>query len=181
MHVWGDDWFKKHGDELYNAINEIESGLRKHNIFVCGKEKYGTYRDEYLRFWDGGFRMLVQMRSFKIKNERVYEFVRRVEHFLDMVDQHIIPGKKCEIGDIACRRWYGITDLNRKIGLVKLVNKRQFKMYNKVFQTVCKKYPNVVEELIVCIDGYENIKPCKWGNISGKEIHNKHWTPLREN
>ena len=54
MHTWGDEWFEEYGDDLNAAISYIENYLHKHHIGVCGKEKYGTYRDEYLRFWNGG-------------------------------------------------------------------------------------------------------------------------------
>jgi len=33
----------------------------------------------------------------------------------------------------------------------------------------------VIDELICDIDGYEMIKPCKYGNIDGVEIHNRYW------
>ena len=46
MHTWGDEWFEQYGDDLNAAISYIENYLHKHHIGVCGKDKYGTYRDE---------------------------------------------------------------------------------------------------------------------------------------
>ena len=54
MHYWGDDWFQKNGKDLYDAIDFIEDNLHKYGIGVCGKEKWGCYRDDFLRLWDGG-------------------------------------------------------------------------------------------------------------------------------
>ena len=55
MHFWGDEWFKKYGDDLYEAIKKLEYRMRKWgHVKVYGKEKFGTYRDEYLTFWNGG-------------------------------------------------------------------------------------------------------------------------------
>lgn len=53
--------------------------------------------------------------------------------------------------------------------------KRKEEDYNRVFQEACKKWPDVTEELICDIDGWSMIHPCKWGDIDGKKIHDKHW------
>jgi hypothetical protein len=41
MHEWGDEWFENNGEQLYAAINFIESFLRKHHI-VIGEKKNGV-------------------------------------------------------------------------------------------------------------------------------------------
>lgn len=47
MHLWGDEWFRQYGDDLNNAIKYVEQRTHKWaRVGVCGKEKYGTYRDE---------------------------------------------------------------------------------------------------------------------------------------
>ncbi|MDO4465568.1 MAG: hypothetical protein Q4C49_00970 [Bacillota bacterium] len=76
------------------------------------------------------------------------------------------------------RIWLGLIHINNKIGLTKLVNKFQAYQFNKTFQLACKKWPNIIDELISDIDGYEMIKPCKWGDVDGTEIHNKYWTTI---
>lgn len=169
MHFWGDEWFKEHGSNLYSAIEAVEERMRKWaKVAVCGKEKYGTYRDEYLRMWDGGiFQILF---GYKISHKKWYE------NLLYKIDHNLIPIKKTQFG------WYkvGLSNFNNMIGLTKLVWKWQAKMINKSFQITCKEYPDVVDELIVCADCYEMIKPCKWGNIDGEAIHKKYWKPLKK-
>lgn len=163
MHYWGDEWFIKHGNELSDAIGEIERELRKCHIGIYGKEKYGTYRDEYLRFWDGSlYQILFGYRAcigtYRTKGLYKYEWFTNIIDDIHKFIAYKIP---------RFPKW-----------LRKLVNDHQAKMYNKVFQMVCKKYPNIVDELIMCVDGYDMIKPCKWGNIDGKEIHNRYWRTI---
>ena len=55
MHFWGDEWFQKYGKEFDNAIYELNTGLRKLHIFVCGKEKYGTFRTDFFCLWAGSW------------------------------------------------------------------------------------------------------------------------------
>lgn len=182
MHYWGDEWFNKHGDDLYAAINEIEHNLRKYRICVCGKEKWGCYRDDFLRLWDGGWYYIIFGPSLCFRPCRYYkwkpfrklvEFIHSAIHWFDHC---MIPYKKTKYG------WLkgGIADFNVKIGLAKLVWDWQAKKYNKVFQLVCKKYPDIVDELICDTEGYKMIKPCKWGDIDGTAIHNKYWKPLSD-
>ena len=73
------------------------------------------------------------------------------------------------------RKWKGLCHYSQKIGLTNLVIKHQEKHYNKAFQLACKKWPNIKDELIVMVDGYALIKPCKWGDVDGTEIHKKYW------
>ena len=73
------------------------------------------------------------------------------------------------------RKWKGLCHYSEKIGLVKLVHKFQEFGYNKTFQIACKRWPNVIDELISDINGYQMIKPCKWGDINGQVIHDKYW------
>jgi hypothetical protein len=74
MHEWGDEWFRKNGDDLYCAIDFIEKYLHKHHIGVCGKEKYGTYRDSWLRFWNGGLYEILFGYSARIGSWRKYKW-----------------------------------------------------------------------------------------------------------
>lgn len=187
MHYWGDDWFENNGKDLYAAIDFVENYLRKHHIGICGKEKYGSYRDEYLRFWDGGvYEILFGYSCFigtykHYKNEKLKNFINNIHHFIYYkIDQGTPSKKENETFEeysirYEKRLWKGLSYYSNKIGLVKLVHKYQSSIYNKAFQLACKKWPMVTEELIVDIDGYKMVKPCKWGNIDGEKIHNKYW------
>lgn len=160
MHFWGDKWFEKYGDDLYEAIKKLEYRMRKYgHVKVCGKEKFGTYRDEYLRFWNGG------IYGYKIVN---------IPHWVYVINHGLIKGKETKFGRIT----YGLCDLTRVIGLTKLVHKFQARGINKAFQITLKEYPHLLDELTSCIDCYECIKPCRWGDVDGVEIHNRHWTKL---
>ena len=59
MHYWGDEWFKKHGNSLYAAIEETDKALRKVGIGCLTKEKYGTRREDMLKLWDGGWYTII--------------------------------------------------------------------------------------------------------------------------
>lgn len=167
MHYWGDEWFNKYGDQLYNAIDAFEKRIRKlAKCGVCGKEKFGTYRDDFFQMWDGS---LVQI-LFGYK----YCYKEWYERIICFFDNRLIPVKKTKYG------WkkVGLANFNRTIGLVKLVNKWQAKQLNKAAQLTCKEYPDVIDELLSDICFYECIKPCKWGNIDGVKIHNKYWKKI---
>lgn len=74
MHLWGDEWFKQHGDDLNDAIKYVEQRLHKWaRVGVCGKEKHGTYRDEYFRMWDGGMTQIFFGYRAMIKNHFLME------------------------------------------------------------------------------------------------------------
>lgn len=46
MHCWGDNWFKEHGEHLYDAIEAVEKRIRKWaKMGVCGKEKFGCFTE----------------------------------------------------------------------------------------------------------------------------------------
>lgn len=170
MHEWGDDWFKQYGDRFYTAIDKIENYLHKHHIGICGKEKYGTYRDEYLTLWNGGlyqilfgYRLYIQSHIFKPK--WLSKICNKIHTFIYFkLDR---PCSKC-----------GLVGFNRKIGLAKFVNDIQAKHYNKIFQRVLNENPDMADELVSDIDGYKMIKPCKWGNWDGVKIHEKYWKSL---
>lgn len=168
MHIWGDEWFKKYGNRLYNAIDIFEYRIRKWaKCRVYGKEKYGTYRDEYFSMWDGSI-------STIFFGYKLFRGSNWFENLMWNIDNNLIPIKKTQFG------WYkvGLANFNRAIGLVKLVNKWQARMLNKAAQITCKEYPDVVGELLMDVCFYKYIKPCKWGDIDGEEIHNKYWKTL---
>lgn len=165
MHRWGDEWFQKYGEELNIAIRDLENRIRKWaKASVWGKEKWGCYVDEYFHLWDGSlteifFGYKVTYRWNKISNVMWY------------LDHCLIPFKKTRFGWLKV----GIADFNRLIGLVKLVHWWQKRMVNKAYQITCKEHPDIIDELIVDTYNYDLIKPCKWGDVDGEEIHRKYW------
>lgn len=187
MHYWGDSWFEQNGDDLYAAIYFIETNLPKYGISVCGKEKWGCYRDDFLHFWDGGLytilfghRCHIGTWNFR-KYPKLQNFINKIHSFiyfkLDVGIINEIQGETLSENAERYKKrlWKGLQYYSKKIGLLKLVNKFQAYGYNKTFQLACKKWPNVIDELISDINGYKMIKPCKWGNIDGEKIHDKYW------
>lgn len=172
MHYWGDDWFKEHGEHLYDAIEAVEKRIRKWaRMGVCGKEKFGTWRDEYLTFWNGGIGQI-------FCGYRGWWGLNWWTKLLFTIDHNLIPIKRVKIEEKIVWLKVGLSNFNRMIGLVNLVNKWQARMLNKAVQITCKEYPDVIDELLVCADCYKMVKPCKWGNVDGELIHIKYWTPL---
>lgn len=164
MHYWGDEWFQKYGETFYKAIDVFEERIHKWaKCGVYGKEKYGRYEDEYFRMWDGSLSIILFG----------YKMFRNgwLENLVYRIDNRLIPIKKTRFGWLRA----GVADFNRWIGLAKLVNKWQARMLNKAAQITCKEYPEVVDELLMDVCFYKCIKPCKWGNIDGEEIHKKYW------
>lgn len=169
MHRWGDGWFRKYGDEFDEAIRVLEKRIREWaHCGICGKEKWGCYQDDFLTLWDGGLRYIfTPYKGYVIGDTKLAKFLHRL-------DTHIIPGKKTMLG----RLWYGLANLNEKLGLVKLVHKWQAKRINKAFQVTCKEYPHFIDELVSDVCCYEMIKPCKWGDVDGTKIHSKYWKTI---
>ena len=204
MHSWGDEWFQKNGKDFYKAINEIERIQHKARIGVYGKEKWGTYRNEYLSFWNGGlYKLLFPSRQF-IGTQVFYGFpFRQISHLFykrygygkheyenETIEKiHEFFKKRAnrdnlihKFLDWLCYFVYFYIDekflipLNNKIGLTKfIVEKIQIPAFNKSFQVTCSKYPNIIDELVICVEGHEFIKPCKWGNVDADMIRKKYW------
>lgn len=163
MHEWGDEWFQEHGQNLYDAIDFIEKRLRKAGICVYGKEKWGCWVDEYLKLWDGSLSPIF-FGWHLFYNTWYLRLFRKIDYFL-------IPYKKTKFGWLK----FGVAEINKWLGLVDLVCKWQANQYNKAIQLACKKWPDVTEELIVDTEGYQMVKPCKWGDVDGELIHRKYW------
>lgn len=167
MHQWGDSWFKQNDKAFNEAIHTLEHRIWKWaKVSVWGKEKYGTYRDEYLQLWDGGLSQIFF--GYKAFRES------RMENLMYRFDHRLIPIKRAKFG--WCR--VGFCTLTYMLGIQWLVHRWQKAKINKAFQITCKEYPQFVDELICDVDCYELIKPCKWGNVDGTKIHQKYWTEL---
>lgn len=196
MHIWGDEWFDKHGDNLYAAIGYIEKNLRKNGIEAIGKEKYGTYRSEITGFWDGGIYQLLfgyricigPFRPSRIKwlnslqvffHKFIYWVIDNgwtvkmitTKDNLEMIKERFTD----ENGNFIER---GFKSWMRKTAFYKRFTEKKKDTYNRVFQEACKKWPDVIDELIVDTDWYYLIEPGKYGNVSGKAIHDKYYEKL---
>ena len=200
MHLWGDEWFQKNGNDLYSAIEWIEKNLRKNRIRVCGKEKFGTYRDEYLCWWDGSLSQFLFGPSKYLRppyRKSRIEWIGNIqEKFCDFIYWRIDQGwtrkmmrekdteklmllikeRFCDKEGNPVKRGLRSKMANTKF-YKRYCNKRK-EAYNKVFQLACKKWPHLVDELISDIDGWEWVKPCRWGDTDGTEIHRKYWKPV---
>lgn len=150
MHEWGDDWFKTNGTDLYTAIDKFEKICKKYGkIHIYGKEKYGTYRDEYLRLWDGGLHYFLYKSYVRIENDFIYWKI-----------------------DPIVRKIFKYT------GIIKLIQWYQAQVYNYAMQKMCKKYPNIIDELVLDLSGYPMVKPCLFGKVDGTAIHKKYWKEI---
>lgn len=150
IHYWGDDWFKKHGKDLNFVINYCMSFWKKHGrIGSHGKEKFGTFRD-HCYFWDGGIWSLFYPGYVWVKPgfwHFIYFYVDR----------------------------YATRPFTLKTGLHRLGMWYQKQIYNYAIQKMCKKYPDIIDEIVVDLDYYEFVKPGIFGKIDGKIIHDKYW------
>lgn len=149
MHEWGDEWDQKNGHDLDSAIRFCMDTFRRARIGCHGKEKYGTFRD-HCYFWDGGLHTLIWPGYVRIMNRFLYF----------QMDRYLIR---------PFTRYTGILWLGRQV---------QYAVYNYAIQTACKRYPNVIDELVSHINGYKLVKPGIFGRVDGTAINNKYWKTL---
>jgi hypothetical protein len=146
MHEWGDKWFEKNGESLYEAISYcMRFWKRWGRIGSHGKEKWGTFRD-HTYFWNGGIHGLLYPGYVRIVFPTLYRF------------------------DLYCTMPF-----MRFTRITKLVWWWQSQVYNYAIQKMCKKYPNIIDELVSDLEGYKMIKPGIFGKVDGVTIHNKYW------
>jgi hypothetical protein len=150
MHIWGDDWFEKNGNNLDTAISYCVRFWRKYGrIGSHGKEKYGTFRD-HIDLWDGGLHTLIWPGYVRIVNSFIYF----------KLDRHIfIP-------------------LTKYTGLCRLGQWYQSQVYNYAIQKMCKKYPDIIDELVSDLEGYRMVRPGIFGAVDGTVIHKKYWRSI---
>lgn len=193
MHEYYDDWFALHGDELYDAISELKAGFKKHRLHIYVSEKNGCVRDEVVNLWNGGlFQLLfgyglnVDTDSEKglLKYKPIRNLWNRFRRFVNFkIDAGTPSQKEGEPFSEYAKRyekrlWKGLVHINSRIGLTKFVNGRQAAKINRVFQEVCARHKDIVDELICDLNCYPCIKPCKWGDIDGEKIHRKYWREI---
>lgn len=150
-HEWGDEWFEKHGSDLNEAIYYcMRFWKRWGRIGTHGKEKYGTFRD-HIYFYRGWWA------------------IHELTH----------PGYVSYWGP----KWFYPIDLFlgrvvRFLKLYKPIQWYQSHIYNYAIQKMCKKYPNIIDELVADLDGYEMVKPGIFGPVDGVTIHKKYWEEI---
>lgn len=150
-HQWGDDWFKQHGNKLYKAIDYcMDTWLKYGRIGSHGKEKYGTFRD-HVRFYSAWTAI-----HCLIRPSHVYYSWGKTLFNIDLF-----------LGKIV-----------RLLRINKLIVSWQKIVYNYAVQQACKKYPEVIDEIVADLDGYELIKPGIFGKVDGTKIHHKYWTRI---
>lgn len=151
MHFWGDEWFKKNGNDLNEAIDFCMYIFKLARIGTHGKEKYGTFRD-HVYFWDGGLHTLIWPGYVRIMNSFMYFKLDR----------------------------YVLRPFTKYSGLFFIGSWIQYKVYNYAFQIAIKRWPNVKDELICSIDYPELIKPGLFGKVDGRIIHDSYWKQEQE-
>lgn len=158
-HIWGDAWFEKNGKDLDKAIIYCMTTWKKYGrIGSHGKEKYGTFRDHpyfftgYNPLHDIFYPGHVAYRWKWIFGETIGKYIVELDF---------------KLGDII-----------RFLKLHKLVQLYQGLVYNYAIQQACKKYPEIIDEIVADLEGYELVKPGIFGKIDGIEIHNKYWKTL---
>ncbi len=153
MHMWNDEWFEKNGNDLHNAIDYcMKTWIKYGRIGTHGKEKYGTFRD-YVYFYNGYWAIHELVKPGYIYY-RWPKWLMKLDIKLGRVVQFLrlyVP-----------IQWY------------------QAQVYNYTIQTVCKKYPNIIDELVSDLDGYELVKPGIFGKVDGIVIHKKYWKSFDE-
>lgn len=158
MHYWGDEWFCKYGDQLDEAIKKLNTGLNQVHVHCCGKEKYGCFRTDFFSLWNG---------SIRCWNGKWNNYITPAMPELRQLWMRI-----CIYLDNL------IIKINKLFGITKRVQEWQKAEINRLFQTVCKEYPEITDELINETDCYMYIKPGKYGDIDGEKIHNKYWKQI---
>lgn len=147
MHTWGDDF--PYWDDLHLAIRRIIWINYRYGLFgYRGKEKYGTFRDEISRLWDGTLQGLMYPGHY---------YIRGSYTFYSKIDEPII------------------SRITKYTGIRYLVRKYQAAVYNYAIQSTVKMYPHLKDELTVMIDGYEMVRPGIFGPLDGKAIHRANW------
>jgi len=68
-----------------------------------------------------------------------------------------------------------IAPVLRKIGCVRVVNWVHRQVVNWAIQRACRRYPEVVDELVADIDCYTWVRPGIFGDVDGERIRNKYW------
>lgn len=119
MHSWGDEWFRRYGDELSRAISlftKINWYLR--GPFFLAKEKFGTMRLEYFVIASYIDCVLLRTNPIYIENRILY----KISLFLHKT----------------IFRWLGIN---------KLLRCWQVFIFNMATLYTAKKFPHLVDEI----------------------------------
>jgi hypothetical protein len=148
-HDWSDETFD--WGNLNKAIHFVTDICRKYGrLGMHSKEKYGTFRD-HVYAYDGTVHSLIWP---------AYVYSQWKSKLAYKLDNQVF------------RR------ISNYSGLTWLILRWQRCVYNFAIQTVCRRYPHLIDELTVMLDHYAWVTPGILGKIDGTAIHNKHWTRL---
>lgn len=147
--IWGDSW--PYWNDLQSAISHIQNICRKYGrINMGGKEKYGTFRDEFVGLWDGTFHNLMYPNYHYIQYKRPSYYYR--------FDYPVV------------------SKVSKMIGLQFIISKYQAAVYNYAIQSTVKKYPYLKAELTEDLTAFWMVRPGLFGPLDGKRIHKSVWT-----
>lgn len=173
VHFWGDGWVG--WNELRDAINEMQSYIRKSRVLVYDKEKFGTYRFEIVYMYDGTLKSIIQP-SYNIDfTWRTYSAwaYKHIPKLYSFVRKYICGGvdKILHYISVADRALSKIVPDS----FISWVRSKQLHMINKGFQEVLLRHPSIVHEFVSDVDCWEHIKPFGDYIVDGSVIHNMHW------
>ena len=135
MHIWGDEWFEKNGDDLYKAQNYIvDFTYRWSRCRLVSKEKYGTIRYEAL---------FPPYCGYFIRDNWIDKFLRL---FGDETVSYSVEGKT---RSFTRRRFYW-----HETTLSKLWAKFGKLILGIAVKRACNKYPNVSNEILDDLDEF---------------------------
>jgi len=148
MHHWGDEWFEKNGTDLDNAIRFCTRNWRRWGrIGSHGKEKYGTFRHHPY-----GFQSDWPIHSL-VKPGHVYYRWPKLIYKLELA----------------------LGTLVSKFNLGRPIFFYQGIVYNAVLQIACKRWPHLIDELMMDTDWWDAVRPGIWGPLDGKTLKSKYW------
>jgi len=148
-HNWNDDWL--YWKDLNLAISRIQKICRTYGrINMGGKEKYGTFRDEFRELWDGTLHSLIYPGYVYIQYKRTSLYFN--------FDYPVV------------------SKISTVIGLKFIFQRYQRAVYNYAIQSTVSRYPHLKDELVEDLDGYFMVTPGIFGPLDGKEIRSRVWT-----
>ena len=174
-HEWGDD-FDWAG--INDSVNIIASYADKANLAVDIKEKHGQVNLSVIQDFDGSLKSWLQPGCgyyFSIDFKTVWN------------DKGLFVKYKANLYNWLVAKPANfvlkyLTGLDRLIAdhlvpdsFVKAVRRHQYETLNDGFQTACRKYPYLVNEICNEVECYRIIKPNKICTVDGTAIHKKYY------
>lgn len=147
-HEWGDAWFERHGDNLNKAIRFcLDNWKRYGRLGSHGKEKFGTFRHHMYFYY--GYWGLHELVNPGYVSYWWPKWFMPIDRFIGKVFKYT--------------------------GIRLVINTWQRFIYNTVIQLACKRWPDIIDEIVSDSDFQEFIKPGLFGKVDGQKIHDKYW------